>query len=142
MSSLLRAERGRAPGRGGEAMQIVFLISDGRFDQDGRERIRAALRSAAEAGQLFVLLIVDGEGKPAAAGSGSSGASAAASSSAASSSILDTKLVSFVKGKVSMVPYMEGYPFGFYLIMRRVASMPETLADALRQWFEMIRRDT
>ncbi|KAF1780308.1 P-loop containing nucleoside triphosphate hydrolase [Phytophthora cactorum] len=44
-----------------EFTQIVFLISDGRFDSDGRVRIRKLIETALERQQLIVLLIVDQE---------------------------------------------------------------------------------
>jgi midasin len=115
-------ERAKA-GVVGDAHQLVFLISDGRFDGGGRERIGAALRRAGERGQLCVLVSVDGaSGDPA-------------------NSILATRTVSFVKGgKVVMTPYLEDYPFTYYLLLRHISSLPESLADALRQWFEMVRQ--
>lgn len=34
--------------------------------------------------------------------------------------------------------YMEEFPFPFYIILRDVNALPETLSDALRQWFELV----
>lgn len=34
--------------------------------------------------------------------------------------------------------YMDDFPFPFYILLRDVISLPETLSDALRQWFEFI----
>jgi len=34
--------------------------------------------------------------------------------------------------------YMECFPFPFYVVIRDVASLPMTLSDALRQWFELV----
>lgn len=42
----------------------------------------------------------------------------------------------YVKGKMVTQSYMDGYPFPYYVIIRDVRSLPEALADALRQWFE------
>jgi len=33
-------------------------------------------------------------------------------------------------------PYFDGFPFPFYLVIRDIQTLPEVLADALRQWFE------
>jgi len=33
---------------------------------------------------------------------------------------------------------MEEFPFPFYMILRDVNALPETLSDALRQWFELV----
>ena len=53
-------------------------------------------------------------------------------------SILDTKQVSFVKGKVKMSNYLDDYPFPLYVVLEEMAALPEVLADALRQWFELL----
>jgi hypothetical protein len=34
--------------------------------------------------------------------------------------------------------YMETFPFPFYVVIRDVESLPLTLSDALRQWFELV----
>ncbi|RHY33814.1 hypothetical protein DYB32_001374 [Aphanomyces invadans] len=99
--------------------QIVFLISDGRFDKDGRTKMQKLVQAAMEQQQLIVLLIVDhpkdGHG------------------------ICDTQSVSFVKGKVEMTPYMDNFPFPYYVIMKNTSMLPETLCNALRQWFELLQ---
>ncbi|CAK4340286.1 unnamed protein product [Aphanomyces euteiches] len=99
--------------------QIVFLISDGRFDKDGRTKMQKLVQKAMEQQQLIVLLIVDhpkdGQG------------------------ICDTQSVSFVKGKVEMTPYMDNFPFPYYVIMKNTNLLPETLCNALRQWFELLQ---
>jgi midasin len=109
-----------------EFTQIVFLISDGRFDSDGRVRIRKLIETALERQQLIVLLIVD---------------QGAAESDTAQqqTSILDTQSVTFEKGKVRMVPYLENYPFPYYVLLPTSAMLPEILSDSLRQWFEMLQ---
>lgn len=55
-------------------------------------------------------------------------------------SILDIKVPIF-KGPGEMPEirsYMEEFPFPFYIILRDVNALPETLSDALRQWFELV----
>ncbi|RLN63377.1 hypothetical protein BBP00_00004192 [Phytophthora kernoviae] len=111
-----------------EFTQIVFLISDGRFDSDGRVRIRKLIETALERQQLIVLLIVD---QGAAEGEGSAAYQ--------QTSILDTQSVTFEKGKVRMVPYLESYPFPYYVLLPTSAMLPEILSDSLRQWFEMLQ---
>jgi len=34
--------------------------------------------------------------------------------------------------------YLDEYPFPYYLIVRDVAALPLALADALKQWFDML----
>ncbi|KAE9051941.1 Midasin [Phytophthora rubi] len=111
-----------------EFTQIVFLISDGRFDSDGRVRIRKLIETALERQQLIVLLIVD-----------QGAAETEGSNIQQQTSILDTQSVSFEKGKVRMVPYLENYPFPYYVLLPTSAMLPEILSDSLRQWFEMLQ---
>lgn len=33
---------------------------------------------------------------------------------------------------------MEHFPFPFYILLRDINSLPATLSDALRQWFELV----
>jgi len=39
---------------------------------------------------------------------------------------------------MKLTNYMESFPFPFYVVIRDVASLPMTLSDALRQWFELV----
>ncbi|XP_034018139.1 midasin-like [Thalassophryne amazonica] len=55
-------------------------------------------------------------------------------------SILDIKVPVFKEpGELPEIrSYMEEFPFPFYVILRDVTASPETLSDALRQWFELV----
>jgi midasin len=116
------ANGGGGSGVGGkvELSQLVFMISDGRFEQEARERVRRWVRTAEQQGQLLVLLIVD--------------------SPDANNSILNTKRISYTNGKMVMSRYLEDYPFPLYLVLRDIAGLPEALSDSMRQWFELLRR--
>lgn len=39
---------------------------------------------------------------------------------------------------ITLKPYLEYFPFPYYVILRNINSLPNTLSDALRQWFELI----
>jgi midasin len=121
ISRILDMEKGSVVSTLVEYTQIVFVISDGRFDKDGRSRMKSLIRNASEKHQLYVLVIVD--------------------SPRVEHSIVSTKTVSFVKGKVEMQPYLQDFPFPYYLILPDTNMLPEVLSDALRQWFEMLQRD-
>jgi midasin len=56
------------------------------------------------------------------------------------SSILDMQLVNFEGGKVVKTSYFDGFPFPFYLVIKNMASIPEVVADAMRQWFELLNQ--
>ncbi len=53
------------------------------------------------------------------------------------SSILDMQSVSFVQGKPVLAKYIDTFPFPLYIVLRDIAALPQTLADLLRQWFEL-----
>jgi midasin (ATPase involved in ribosome maturation) len=57
-------------------------------------------------------------------------------------SILSTTNVkySMVNGKMSlqMTPYLESFPFQYFLILRDINALPEVLSDALRQYFSFV----
>lgn len=40
-------------------------------------------------------------------------------------------------GPGKLQPYMDIFPLPFYLVLRDVNALPNLLADALRQWFEL-----
>lgn len=37
----------------------------------------------------------------------------------------------------SIQPYLDSFPFPFYIILRDITSLPSVLSDAMRQWFEL-----
>ena len=39
---------------------------------------------------------------------------------------------------IKIESYLESFPFPYYVVLRDPADLPETLADALRQWIEII----
>ena len=45
--------------------------------------------------------------------------------------------VSFVGGRPVFSKYMDSFPFPFYIVLRDTAALPRTLADLIRQWFEL-----
>eukprot|EP00512_Aurantiochytrium_limacinum_P002030 CAMPEP_0171492514 /NCGR_PEP_ID=MMETSP0958-20121227/4450_1 /TAXON_ID=87120 /ORGANISM="Aurantiochytrium limacinum, Strain ATCCMYA-1381" /LENGTH=1510 /DNA_ID=CAMNT_0012026037 /DNA_START=100 /DNA_END=4632 /DNA_ORIENTATION=- len=104
-------------GQGTEFRQLAFFISDGRFDSAARERVKRMVREAMAQRVLIVLVIVEFSGQE---------------------SILTTRQASFVKGKVKMSNYLDDYPFPLYVILKDMESLPEVLADGLRQWFELL----
>ena len=94
--------------------QLVLIIADGRFHE--KESLRAAVReAAAKRGVCLAFIVLD---NPA-------------------SSLADMQTVSFVGGKPVFSRYLDGFPFPFYILLRDIAALPRTLADLLRQWFEL-----
>ena len=45
--------------------------------------------------------------------------------------------VCFAGGGPAFAPYLDTFPFPFYIVLRDIAALPATLAALLRQWFEL-----
>jgi hypothetical protein len=111
----LHEARLQAAGRAAP-LQLVILVSDGRFDASARAQLRRAQRDAVDAGVAIVLVLLDRPGRD---------------------SILEMKSVAFDEGGgVAISPYLDGYPFPCYVVLRDVRELPETLASALKQGAE------
>jgi len=111
-------ERARATAgldRSDKTMQLVFVISDGSFERGDKTQLRRLVREMAEQGQLLVLLIVD-------------------------HSIVDRQEVEYGTSGVKINRYLDSYPFPYYIVLDNVEVLPEVMADALRQWFELLQR--
>ncbi|KAM6185923.1 midasin [Rhynchocyon petersi] len=104
-----------------ETSQLLLVVSDGRgLFLEGKERVLAAVQAAQNANIFVIFVVLDNP--------------------SSRDSILDIKVPIF-KGPGEMPEirsYMEEFPFPFYIILRDVNALPETLSDALRQWFELV----
>ncbi|NXB28427.1 MDN1 protein, partial [Eulacestoma nigropectus] len=104
-----------------ETAQLLLIVSDGRgLFLEGKERVTAAVQAARNANIFVIFVVLDNPNSR--------------------DSILDIKVPIF-KGLGELPEirsYMEEFPFPFYMILRDVNALPETLSDALRQWFELV----
>ncbi|XP_036035518.1 midasin [Onychomys torridus] len=104
-----------------ETAQLLLIVSDGRgLFLEGKDRVLAAVQAAQNASIFVIFVVLDNPNSR--------------------DSILDIKVPIF-KGPGEMPEirsYMEEFPFPFYIILRDVNALPETLSDALRQWFELV----
>ncbi|XP_057208356.1 midasin isoform X2 [Triplophysa rosa] len=104
-----------------ETSQLLLIVSDGRgLFLEGKERVAAAVQAARSANIFVIFVVLDNPNSR--------------------DSILDIKVPIF-KGPGELPEirsYMEEFPFPFYMILRNVNALPETLSDALRQWFELV----
>ncbi|EZA61758.1 Midasin [Ooceraea biroi] len=53
-------------------------------------------------------------------------------------SVLDYYTTRLEESGLVMEPYMDSFPFPFYVILRDTNALPSVLSDALRQWFEIV----
>lgn len=109
--------------------QLVLVLADGRFHEKGA--LRAAVRAAAaKHGVCLAFIALDAAPAGAAAGGKGGG-----------SSLLDMQSVSFVNGAPIFERYLDSFPFPYYIVLRDISALPRTLADLMRQWFELSRRE-
>jgi midasin len=145
----VRAGSQSTSGSSSDLRQLLLVLGDGRFHE--KDALVGAVRKLVEVqGVCPVFIALDTAATAAAAAAGSSkgvpgGSSAAAAGSGAgssggsraSSSLLDMQSVKFVDGKPVFERYMDTFPFPYYIVLRDIAALPATLADLLRQWFEL-----
>uniref|UniRef100_A0A8W8MJU2 Midasin n=2 Tax=Magallana gigas TaxID=29159 RepID=A0A8W8MJU2_MAGGI len=104
-----------------ETSQLLLIVSDGRgLFSEGMETVKSAVRQAREANVFLVFVVIDNPQNK--------------------DSILDIKVPVFKSGHQlpEIKPYMDYFPFPFYIILRDINSLPHVLCDALRQWFELV----
>jgi len=117
--SLLENAKNNHTGNG-DLWQLQLIISDGICED--HEALKALVREAAEHQIMIIFIVVDNKPEK--------------------DSILNTTNVkySMVNGKMSlqMTPYLESFPFQYFLILRDINALPEVLSDALRQYFSFV----
>jgi midasin len=156
-SARQRATSGGAGAAGGDLQQLVLVLADGRFHE--KEGLRAAVRRLLEKRGVCVAFIAldsvrgavaggggggaadagggGGAGEGAAAVAGGAAASGGAKAAGAGSSLLEMQSVKFVNGVPVFERYLDAFPFPYYIVLRDIAALPRTLADLMRQWFEL-----
>ncbi|KAF9437661.1 AAA ATPase midasin [Entomortierella beljakovae] len=106
--------------RSQELWQLQIIISDGICES--HETLKALVRQAAEHQIMLIFIILDNKPEK--------------------ESIMKMTTASFttVNGmpKLALNPYLETFPFDYYVVLQNINSLPETLADALRQYFSFV----
>eukprot|EP00940_MAST-03C_sp_MAST-3C-sp2_P001564 g1564.t1 len=122
--NLLTVSRAQRSGGGrplAHSTQLVFIISDGKIMKD-RDRVLRLAREAERLRQMFVIVIVD-------------------NAEQAEGSIFSLNQVEWVNGSMNIRPYLEGYPFVYYVVVQKLGLLSDVISDALRQWFEIIAQE-
>ena len=118
-----REKRATGSATAPELWQLEIIISDGVCAN--HEKLRSALRRAREQRVLVVFIILDTlHQKP--------GMSA---DDIEKQSILELKEV---RADLTWRPYLETFPFEYYILLRSVDALPDVLAATLRQFFERV----
>lgn len=126
---LFQAARMKAAGSARDLWQLLLIISDGVCED--HPTIRQLVRQAHEERIMVVFIVVD------------VAAQTAASPAVPRQSIVDLQTAEFVKDDagemvLTMVKYLETFPFKYYLMVRDVEELPGVLAAALRQWLAKV----
>ncbi|XP_020530997.1 LOW QUALITY PROTEIN: midasin [Amborella trichopoda] len=95
--------------------QLILIIADGRFHE--KENLRRRVRDALSKKRLIAFLLLDNSEE----------------------SIMDVQSVSFSSGRTKISKYLDSFPFPYYIILKNIEALPSTLADLLRQWFELMQ---
>ncbi|KAG5479950.1 hypothetical protein LSCM1_06368 [Leishmania martiniquensis] len=160
--------RGQTRSTTQQLQQIMFIIGDGQITENRADLRQLMVRAEENHQMVvFVLLDIKAAGRDAAAPSTAPAATPAAAAAPVrakslqglstaermrllkadreerlqrvqSNSILDMQIVEFQASRVVRRPYMEDFPFPYYLIIRDIQNLPEIIADAMRQWFELL----
>ncbi|XP_071712181.1 midasin isoform X2 [Rutidosis leptorrhynchoides] len=96
--------------------QLVLIIADGRLHE--KENLKRCVRDMLSKKRMVAFLILDNPKE----------------------SITEVMKASFNEsGKCDLDKYMNSFPFPFYVILKDIENLPRTLADLLRQWFELMQ---
>ncbi|KAK8932933.1 Midasin [Metarhizium anisopliae] len=109
-------------GGNGDLWQLALILSDGLTPSPAHDAIRRLLREAMEERIMIVFIIMDDTGKK------------------KGDSVLELKEAKFVKddngeSRVVLKPYLDTFPFQYYLIVHNLEELPTALAGLLRTWF-------
>ncbi len=140
LETLRAAREGRGGHAGQETLQVLLVVSDGRILGE-HKAVARLVRQAEAQGVLPVLLLLDAAAPSAGAAPPAAGASkggAAAGGGGPAHSILDVKSVTYEDGRPKLRLLMDDYPLPYYILLRDMRALPAYLADALRQWFQLV----
>mmetsp|Transcript_19773 Transcript_19773/g.59264 ORF Transcript_19773/g.59264 Transcript_19773/m.59264 type:complete len:130 (+) Transcript_19773:3-392(+) len=122
--SALFAERsGNVPAK--PFCQVMLIISDGRFN---KSKVMPWVHAALARQQLPLLIVVDNAEE----------LGPKAGKKAARRSVFDLRAVSYADGNCNVVPYLQDFPFPYYVVVQDLQSLPNILGDILKQWFELV----
>lgn len=113
--SMFKSAHGRS------TSQLLLILSDGRgIYNEGKEKVLEHVRRLKLANVFIVFLIIENN---------------------CAESVLDMKMVEFDANQgPKVVPYLEQFPFSFYLILKDIGNLPQSLSDSIRQWFEHVSK--
>lgn len=94
--------------------QLVVIVSDGKFHE--REYLVKKIRDLCNRSNTLVAYVILDDAK---------------------NSLVELSTVSFENGDVVFNKYLDSFLFPFYIVINDITALPSTLADLLRQWFQI-----
>ncbi|KAG8656474.1 hypothetical protein MANES_04G142500v8 [Manihot esculenta] len=111
--------KARLPSGQNPLQQLVLIIADGRFHE--KEKLKRCVRDFLSKKRMVAFLLLDSPQE----------------------SIMDQMEASFVgegeKRVLKFTKYLDSFPFPYYIVLKNIEALPRTLADLLRQWFELMQ---
>ncbi|XP_010261987.1 PREDICTED: midasin isoform X2 [Nelumbo nucifera] len=105
----------RLPSGQNPLQQLILIIADGRFHE--KESLKRCVRDVLSRKRMVAFLLLDSPEE----------------------SIMDLMEASFKGEKITFSKYLDSFPFPYYIILKNIEALPRTLADLLRQWFELMQ---
>uniref|UniRef100_A0ACD5WZY3 Uncharacterized protein n=1 Tax=Avena sativa TaxID=4498 RepID=A0ACD5WZY3_AVESA len=107
--------RSRTPSGQNPLQQLVLVISDGKFHE--KEKLRRCVRNLLNRRRMIAYVLLDSHEE----------------------SIMNSLEACYEGDKLILGKYMDSFPFPYYVTLKNIEALPHTLADLLRQWFEMMQ---
>ncbi|CAN6310923.1 unnamed protein product [Urochloa humidicola] len=106
--------RARTPSGQNPLEQLILIISDGKFHE--KENLRRHVRDVLNRKRMVAYVLLDSP----------------------EDSIMNLQEACF-EGELKLKKYMASFPFPYYVMLQNIEALPRTLADLLRQWFELMQ---
>ncbi|KAF8388344.1 hypothetical protein HHK36_027010 [Tetracentron sinense] len=94
--------------------QLVLIIADGRVHE---KNLKRCVRDVLSRKRMVTFLLLDSPQE----------------------SIMDLMEVSTEDEGIKLTKYLDSFPFPYYIVLKNIEALPRTLADLLRQWFELMQ---
>ncbi|KAL1551716.1 midasin-like isoform X1 [Salvia divinorum] len=105
----------RSPSGCNPLEQLVLIIADGRFNE--KEKLKRRVRDILSTKRMVAFLLLDSPNE----------------------SIMDLQEFTGKGTEFKLSRYIDTFPFPYYVVLKNIEALPRTLADLLRQWFELMQ---
>ncbi|PIN24695.1 hypothetical protein CDL12_02577 [Handroanthus impetiginosus] len=105
----------RLPSGHNPLQQLVLIIADGRFNE--KEKLKRYVRDILSKKRMVAFLLLDSPNE----------------------SIMDFMEATVQGRDIKFTKYLDTFPFPYYVVLKNIEALPRTLADLLRQWFELMQ---